>query len=87
MQHLINAYEAHAAAYAQWETEHPFDLMTVMDRPEAPAQSPEARAGELIATGGIISAMRHMLLIAADRPLSDYDQQVASLLAIASVEE
>ena len=56
-----------------------------MDRPAAPVQSPEARAGELIATGGIVAAMRHMLLIAADRDLSDFDQQVASLLAVASV--
>lgn len=87
MQNLLNAHEAYAVAYANWEAANPFDLMTILDRPEAPVQSPEARAGELIALGGIVSAMRHMLLIAADRPLSDFDQQVASLLAIASVEE
>lgn len=86
MQNLINAHEAHAIAHAAWETEYPFDLLTVMDRPAAPVQSPQSRAGELIASGGIVSAMRHMLLIAADRPLSDFERQVASLLAIASVE-
>lgn len=87
MQNLLNAAETYATTYANWEAANPFDLTTIMDRTPAPVQSPEARAGELIAAGGIVSAMRHMLLIAADRPLSDFDQQVATLLAIASVDD
>ena len=49
MQHLLNAANAYSIAYAEWEAANPFDLLTIMDRPDAPVQSPEARAGELIA--------------------------------------
>ena len=85
MQHLIDAYTNYQAAVAAHEAEYPFDFLTFLDTPEAPKQSPEARAGELL-QGGLVAAMRHMLLIAADRPLSEYEQQVATLLAVASVE-
>lgn len=86
MHHLIEAYQTYTAQVAAFEAEHPFDLLTILDRPASPRQSPEARAGELLVTHGIAGAMRQILLMAADRPLTEDEQQVAQLLAIASVE-
>ena len=83
MSNLTDAYNAYAAAVAAHEAAHPFDLMTFLDVPPAPVQSAAARAGELL-QGGIVYAMRHMLLVAAERPLTDFESQVATYIAIES---
>jgi hypothetical protein len=85
MSNLTAAFHTYQQATAEHEAKYPFDLMTFLDTPETPKQSAEARAGELL-QGGILSAMRHMLLAAAERPLTPFEQEVASLLAVASAE-
>ncbi len=51
---LLAAYDAYAVAYKQWEAD--FDLATILDRPEAPEQSVEALAGEIIHDRGSLRA-------------------------------
>ena len=63
---LLNAYAAHTAAVAAYETANPFDLATAMGRPAAPHQSVAAQTGEMIATRGLTKALAVALTHAMD---------------------
>ena len=84
---LLNAYNDYAVAMDEYETDHPFDLLTAMDRPSPPEQSIAAQAGELIAERGtLVRAMAVALTDAMSRELPDDKRAVYMELTIAAVE-
>lgn len=64
---LLTAYNEYAAAYEQWNQS--FDLAAIFDRPEAPTQSTEAAAGEVIHRRGSLKAA----LVEAQAGIEDPD--------------
>lgn len=50
---LLNAYRDYAAKYADWQ--HSFDLEKILDQPDAPVMSAQAKAGEMIARRGSLA--------------------------------
>ena len=84
---LLNAHATHTAAEIAYEAAFPFDLMTAMDRPAAPAQSIAAQAGEMIAARGIAGALAVALTHALDGSAVSAEQRaVYTELLIAAVE-
>lgn len=85
---LLSAHNEYAGTYAAWETAHPFDLMTAMDRPNPPSQSIAAQAGEMIAErGSLVAAMAVALTDAMSRELPDDKRSVYTELVIAAIEK
>lgn len=84
---LLNAHNAYAAEYAAWETAHPFDFVTAMDRPTPPAPSTAAEAGEMIAErGSLAGAMAVALTDAMSRDVPGVKRSVYMELILAAVD-
>jgi hypothetical protein len=76
---LTDAYAAHQAARAAT----PFRFETALT--DGPIETPEVMAGEAITTFGLTGAMAMYLERAAREELSQFDREVAGLLAAAAV--
>jgi hypothetical protein len=84
---LLNAHNEYADAYAAWETAHPFDLVTAMDRPSPPVQGIAAQAGEMIAErGSLVAAMAVALTDAMSRDIPESKRAVYTELVVAAVD-
>jgi len=84
---LLNAYNDYTVSMDEYESAHPFDLMTAMGRPQPPAQSIAAQAGELIAEkGNLARALAVALTDAMSRELPDDKRAMYMELIVAAVE-
>lgn len=73
---LLNAHTEYTSAYVAWEAEYPFDLLTAMDRPEAPQPTSAQQAGQLIATYGVQGALAYAVNDMLNFDLTDKNRAI-----------